>query len=167
MDLDFNSTDVPESILARDSALKYYNAIINANTIDEYRSNLRNQNINNSAIQKQLNDALAQNRVLQSKIDDLTNRGGNLQNNHLLNVQNESGANIAQNRALQSKIDDLTYQLESLKMDYELQISLHEKLIDENRKLNLKNSLLNEKIDYLNKKTEYIENKNKKRFKYF
>lgn len=161
LDLDFNSTDVPESILARDSALKYYNAIINANTIEEYLSNLKIQRSNAIEIQKQIDEVHAQNRELQSKIDDLTNQRADLQ------TKNESEVIVSQNRVLQSKIDDLNNQLEILKMDNELQISLHEKIIEENHKLNLKNSLLNEKIDYLNKKIEYIENKNKKRFKYF
>lgn len=69
IDLDFNNTDVPESILRRNNTLKFYRAVINSNSIEEYERNLRKQDT--YYLQRELENRISQNKILQSKIDDL------------------------------------------------------------------------------------------------
>lgn len=138
LDVDFYNTDVPISISKRNDALKYYNSIINSNSINEFKSNLANYNkpkVIYKEIQKESN--------LDDEIIDL--------NKNFHDELDKVNGEINSLTIALSELDNLS-ELKIVGPDYN-------KLIDENSRLTIENNMLEEKINFLEKKVEFLKNK--------
>lgn len=140
-DLDFYGTDVPESIEKKMNALKYYNAVINSNSIDEYNQNFRNIKLIDSANSQKVKE---NNNIKENEdINEYIQREISKLENELQKVINNS--------------NDFSNSY------YSKDISYFDNLIGINKKLYKENMVLKERIDFLNGKNKYLENKNNKK----
>lgn len=134
--LDFYNTDVPSSIEKKINALKYYHAVINSNSIEEYNQNLKNI------------DFLHNNN---QKIKEVNIYENNFDINEYIKLEIFK---------LENELEKIIYRSNDFNEDYFSEdIEYYENLIDINKRLYRENMVLKEKIDFLNEKNRYLENK--------
>lgn len=138
LDLDLYNTDVPVSITKRNDALKYFNSIVNSNSINDFKSNLANYNkpqIIYKEIQKD------------SNIDD-----------EIIDLNKNFHEELDKVR---DEINSLSITLNEFDNSYSSIIIESEcnNLIRENSRLSVENYRLREKINFLENQIEFLRNK--------
>lgn len=168
--LNFSETDAFISTTKRINALKKYDAVINASSIDEYEDYLNNTNDYFTEIKKlesELNDLNVFANNLESNISSLYDSDELIDDKHLLNRIKT----IAGDKTIKQDINELegNSDLQLKNSEYLSQI---DKLKKDNSDLQLKNSeyrtrirLLKSDIKFLNKELHNLKKNNKNIFK--